>query len=281
MTKQSQQSFLYPFWAAEIIAKRTSNFRPKIAIILGSGLGKVSQQLQNTVVIPYDELPNFSVSKIEGHSGKLHLGTLKGVPVVCLEGRTHSYEGENSLDVISTVVRTLKLIGCEMLFATSAVGSLNQESGPGSLVLIKDHINFMFSNVLIGPNHEKFGERFTSMDNVYDSSLRAKMLKVANRLNIPITEGVFIASSGPTFETHAEIRAFKILGADIVGMSQVPEVSVARHCGMKVVSIGAVVNLAAGLTDEILSHEGTLRGAALAVEKLANLILSSVEELVN
>ena len=269
-----------PIWAAEIINKRTNGFKPKIAIVLGSGLGKVAEQIENPITIPYEELPFFNVSKVEGHGGKMHLGMLNGVPVVCLAGRTHTYEGKQAMNVIKTVGRTLKLIGCEILLTTCAVGSLNKESGPGSLVLVKDHINFMFSNILIGANDTRFGERFPSLDNAYDAELRKKILDVAKNMQIPLTEGIHLGTSGPTFETPAEIRIFKMFGADIIGMSNIPEVMVARHCGIKVVTIGAVVNLAAGMDDEILSHEGTLQGAKLAVEKLANLILGFVSDLI-
>jgi len=270
----------YPELAAEIISKRTSNFKPKIAIILGSGLGRVAQKIKQSAVIPYDDLPYFSVSRIEGHGGNLHIGMLNNIPVVCLEGRTHTYEGGNALEVIKNIVYTLKLIGCETLFTTNAVGSLNKDVGVGRLVLIKDHINFMFSNnILLGPNNDKFGDRFVSMDNVYNSELRQKILAVAKKHQIPLGEGIYLGTSGPTFETHAEIRAFKILGADIIGMSTIPEVIAARHCGMKVISLSAVTNLAAGLSDETLTHEGTLKGAALAIENMANLILNSIQEI--
>lgn len=268
--------------AAAIIKKRAPNFIPKVGMILGSGLGAVSEQIENAVIIPYSDLPNFTVatSTVAGHSSRLHLGMLKGVPVACLEGRCHTYEGIiPAIEVLRTMIRTLKLLGCEILLTTNAVGSLRKEVGPGSVVAIKDHINFLFSNPLIGPNDDEFGERFVSMDDVYNTKLREKMLATAKKLNIPMTEGVYLATSGPTFETHAEIRAFKILGADLVGMSTVPETIIARHCGMKIVSVGAVVNYGAGMTDEVLSHEGTLRMGKIISENLAKLFLAYVAEL--
>jgi xanthosine phosphorylase len=277
MTKQAKE-------AAAIIRKRAPNFVPKVGMILGSGLGAVSDQIKDPITISYNDLPGFkvtyhgAVSKVEGHASKLHLGMLKGVPVACLEGRAHTYEGGDSLEVIKTLIRTLKLIGCTTLLTTNAVGSLRKEVGPGSLVAISDHINFMFSNILIGINDDEFGERFVSMDNVYDKELREKILAVAKKHKIPLHQGVYLATSGPTFESHAEIRMFKALGADTVGMSTVPEVIVARHCGMKVASISAITNMAAGLSDEVLSHEGTLKGAALAVQHMANLFLAILEE---
>lgn len=277
--------------AAAIIKKRVpAGFVPKIGLILGSGLGSVSDEIENKIVIPYEELPNFqvmhiegelahfTVSQVEGHGKKLHLGYLHGTPVACLEGRSHLYEGSNAIEVIKTLIRTLKLIGCEALLTVNAVGSLNAEEGPGNLMLIRDHINSMSDNPLIGKNDDDFGERFVSMDNVYDAGLRAKMMQVAKKNNIRLREGVFMGVSGPTFETHAEIRMFKLLGADAVGMSTVPETIIARHCGLKVMSVCSITNLAAGLSDEVLSHEGTLKGAELAVKNVARLFLAFFAE---
>lgn len=278
------QSVNFAKEAVAIIKKRAPNFVPKVGIILGSGLGAISNEIQNAVIIPYSDLPNFSVddSTVAGHSNLLHLGILKGVPVACLEGRSHTYEGIlPAIEVLRTTIRTLKLLGCEIMLTTNAVGSLRKEVGPGSLVAVKDQINFLFSNPLIGTNDDEFGERFVSMDNAYDAKLREKMLAVAKKINIPMTEGVFLATSGPTFETHAEIRAFKILGADLVGMSTVHETILARHCGMKVVTVSTVTNLAAGLSDEILSHDNVLKMGKLNSENLAKLFLAFIAELKN
>lgn len=262
-----------------IIAKRAPGFKPKIGVMLGSGLGAISDQIQNAVVIDYKDLPGFYVTSLLGHSKRMHLGMLKGVPVVCLEGRTHYYEGEGSTESIRTIIRTLKTIGCEMLLSTNAVGSLRVEYGPGNLMVIEDHINFTFQNPLIGPNDDEFGDRFVSMDNAYDAELRQKLLVIAKKSNIPLQSGVYVATSGPTFETHAEIRMYKMLGAHAVGMSTVPETIVARHSGLKVASICAITNLGAGLSKEILSHEGTLRGAKLATDHLIKLFLAFIEEM--
>ncbi|EKE00880.1 MAG: purine nucleoside phosphorylase [uncultured bacterium] len=264
---------------AEIIAKRAPGFKPKLGIILGSGLGAISDQIQNAVVIDYKELPGFYVTNLEGHSKRMHLGMLKGVPVVCLEGRTHYYEGDGATESIRTIIRTLKFIGCDTLLTTNAVGSLRVENGPGNLMVIEDQINFTFQNPLIGPNDDEFGERFVSMDNAYDSELRQKLIDIAKKSNIPLSSGVFVATSGPTFETHAEIRMYKMLGAHAVGMSTVPETMVARHCGLKVASVCAITNLGAGLSTEIISHEGTLRGAKLATDHLIKLFLAFIEEM--
>lgn len=263
--------------AAAIIKKRANGFVPKMGMILGSGLGAVSSQIENAIKIPYADLPCFSVSHVAGHASMLHLGMLKGVPVACLEGRSHTYEGGNSIEVLKTLIRTLKLIGCEMILTTNAVGSLREDMLPGSLMVVEDQINYMFSNPLIGKNDEEFGERFVSMENAYDKDLREKMLAVAKKHNIHLYKGVYLATSGPTFESPAEIRAFKVMGADTVGMSTVPETIIARHCGLKVVTVCAITNLAAGLSAEQLSHEQTLRGAKLAIENLAKLFLLFVE----
>lgn len=270
--------------AVAIIQKRMPNFVPKVGIILGSGLGTVSEQIENAVIIPYSDLPNFNItsSTVAGHGSRLHLGMLKGVPVACLEGRCHTYEGQvAAIEVLRTMIRTLKLLGCEILLTTNAVGSLRKEVGPGSLVAVKDQINFLFSNPLIGPNDDEIGPRFVSMDDAYDSKLREKMLATAKKLNIPMTEGVYLATSGPTYESHAEIRAYKMLGADLVGMSTVHETMLARHCGMKVVTVSSVTNYGAGLSDEILSHENVLKMGKLISVNLAKLFLAFIAELKN
>lgn len=263
---------------AATIAKIYPGFKPKIAIILGSGLGEIAEQIENAKTVDYQDLPGFYVTSLAGHSKRLHLGNLKGVPVVCLEGRTHLYEGiTESIKSLKTIVRTLKLIGCEILLTTNAVGSLRVEHGPGNLMAIEDHINFTFVNPLMGINDDEFGDRFVSMDNVYDKDLRQQFLDIAKKLNIPLSSGVYIATSGPTFETHAEIRMYKMLGGHAVGMSTVPEVIIARHCGLKVASVSAITNLGAGLSSEVLSHEGTLKGAKLAADNLIKLFIAFLD----
>lgn len=260
----------------EIIKQKMPDFAPKIGIILGSGLGAISDQIERKISIDYRELPGFYVTSISGHSKKMHLGWLRGVPVVCLEGRTHLYEGEGAIASIRTIIRTLKTIGCEILLTTNAAGSLVVEHGPGSLMVIEDHINFTFQNPLMGPNDDVFGERFVSMDNAYDFELRQKLSSIAKDLNIFLSSGIYLATSGPTFETPAEIRMYKMLGAHAIAMSTVPDTIIARHCGLKVVSVCAITNLAAGLSDEVLSHEGTLRGAKLATDNLLRLFLDFI-----
>jgi xanthosine phosphorylase len=264
--------------AAEIIKKKTNNFVPKIAIVLGSGLGPVAAAIKNPISIPYRELPYFQTSDVVGHAHKLSFGMLEGVPVVCLEGRVHPYEGGDALLIIRNIIRTLKLIGVEVLFTTNAVGSLRKEVGVGELVAITDQINFTSVNPLTGIPDNKMSSRFVSMDDAYDAALRKKLHAVAKAIAVPLHDGVYLASSGPTFETHAEIRMFKAWGADTVGMSTVPETIVARAVGIKVLSVSMITNLAAGLSDEKLSHEGTLKGAAIGIEKLIKLIVAFLQD---
>ncbi|MCB1827086.1 MAG: purine-nucleoside phosphorylase [Coxiellaceae bacterium] len=257
--------------AAAYIQKKHPNFTPKVGIILGSGLGAVVEELKDRIVIPYEEIPNFPNVTVKGHGGNLHLGKLYDTPVACYEGRIHLYEGTKSED-FKTFVRTLKLIGCDTLFVTNAAGSLNRDIPTGNLVLIKDHINFQFGSPLVGPNDDEFGPRFVGMDDVYDKELREKLLSAAQKCNAPLSEGVYVGVLGPAFETPAEIQMLKTMGADVVAMSLIPEVIIARHCDMRVVAVSAVSNLAAGLHDEKLSHEVTLRGAKQASTHLVALI---------
>lgn len=266
----------HPSLAAAVISNRAPGFKPKLGLILGSGLGSVADQIQNAIRIPYSELPDFPVSTVAGHEGCLVLGTIKNVPVACYQGRVHHYEGATAQN-FKTFIRTLKLIGCETLLITNSAGSLRTEFPPGSLVVIKDHINFHPGNPLAGSNDEEFGPRFFPMDNAYDPSLRQRFTKAAHNLKIPLHEGVYISVLGPSFETPAEINAFKILGADIIGMSTVPEVIVARHCGLKVAAVSVVTNFASGLSEEQITHEGTLHYGKLGAINLSKLILTTIE----
>ena len=264
--------------ATAVIQQRKPDFQPKLGLILGSGLANIAELIDNPVIIPYQELPGFFQSGIEGHPGKLYLGTLQNVPIACLQGRVHLYEGIAST-VIHTLIRTLKLLGCETLLLTNSAGSLRTDISTGMLMAISDHINFQFTNALAGNNNENFGPRFVSMDNAYDKNLRTQLEEIAKREKIPLASGVYLGTLGPSFETPAEIRAFQIMGADAVGMSTIQEVIVARHCDLKVAAISVITNMAAGLNKEMLSHEQTLRGAAAAMKQLTQLILAFVAEL--
>jgi purine-nucleoside phosphorylase len=250
--------------AADVIRERAPGFVPRAGVVLGSGLGAVAEQLTDRIEIPYGDLPGFRVSSVGGHAGRLILGNAGPTPVAVFSGRAHVYEGSSASE-ITTPIRTLKALGAEILVLTCAAGSLRADFEPGSLVAISDHINLMAFNPLTGPNDETVGPRFPSLATVYDVELRG-------RLGLP--EGVYIAVAGPSFETPAEIRAFRTLGADLVGMSTVPEAIAATHAGLRVVAIAAVTNLAEGMGGEQLSHEQTLAVAARGAERLTGLLQS-------
>ena len=257
--------------AVDVLRQRLPGFQPRVAIVLGSGLGGLADQLADAVTIPYRELPGFPVSTVQGHAGELLCGQLGGVPVLCMKGRSHFYEGKGA-DVMTSAIRSFKLIGCESLLLTCAAGSLREEARPGSLVALSDHINLLPGNPLIGMNDERFGPRFMSMANAYDAALRQTLRQSAQALDIAWHEGVYLATSGPSFETPAEIRMMRTLGADVVGMSTVPEVISARHCGLKVLAIATITNLAEGMSDVPLSHEQTLHYAAVGAKDLMRLL---------
>lgn len=264
--------------AANIIKQRLPSFKPSLGIVLGSGLGSFAEQLNDAVTINYSELPGFPNVTVHGHGGNLVLGYLCGVAVVCLQGRAHSYEGDN-FETVKTYVRTLKLLGCDYFLATNASGSLREEVGPGALMLITDHINFQPSNPLVGPNDDEFGPRFFPLDNAYDQAMRDAFLNIANRDNIPLSQGVYLSVLGPNYETAAEIKAFRLLGADAVGMSTVPEVLVANHCGMKVAVIATITNYATGLAQTSHSHDSVVLVANRAAEQLNQLIKAFISSL--
>lgn len=262
--------------AAQIISQKALGFTPKLAITLGSGLGDIAELLENPVKIAYSTLPDFPPCTVAGHAGNLYLGKLNGLPVACLQGRAHFYEGISPV-VAKTYVRTMKLIGCESILLTNACGSMRENIVPGDLMLIRDHINFQFTNVLMGHNDSEFGERFVGMEDAYDMSLREKMLAIANQISVPLHQGVYFGVLGPSFETPAEIQCFKNMGGDVVAMSLINEVITARHCGLRVAAISAVSNMAAGMSREKISHELTLSGVKLATDKLKKLVLAFVE----
>lgn len=261
--------------AAKIIFQKASGFKPQLAITLGSGLGDIAHLLENPIKIAYSELPDFPPCTVAGHAGNLYLGKLNNIPVACLQGRAHFYEDVSSV-IAKTYIRAMKLIGCESILLTNAAGSMRENIAPGDLVLICDHINFQFTNVLVGDNDAEFGERFIGMEDAYDISLREKLLSAAKQLGIVLHQGVYFGVLGPSFETPAEIRAFKIMGGDVIAMSLINEVITARHCGLRVSAISAISNMAAGMGNEKLSHELTLSGAKLAAEKLKKLVLQFV-----
>jgi xanthosine phosphorylase len=264
--------------ALDVIRTKAPGFVPKVGMILGSGLGGLADAVEGAIAIPYAELPGFPRPSVEGHEGRLVLGRLSGVPVACLQGRAHLYEGVPAA-AVNGPVRTLRALGCEILVLTNASGSLNPDLAPGTLVAIADHVNLLGQNPLAGPNDATVGPRFPDMSEVYDRGLRERARKVGRKLGIPLASGVYLATLGPSFETPAEIRAFGALGADLVGMSTVPEAISARHAGMEVLGISIVTNLAAGLNATPLAHEETLARAAEAGEGLKRLLLGLLGEL--
>lgn len=260
------------------IRKFAPNFNPKVGIILGSGLGVIAEQLTDPITIPYQAIPGLHAGAVQGHASLLVLGYLNGVPVACLKGRLHLYEGA-TYESIRTLVRMVKQLGADDLIITAAAGSLRADVGPGEVVAITDHINFHPGNPLVGPNDESIGERFVSLENAYDADLLETLAQVSNRTNITLYSGTYLSVLGPSFETPAEIRAYKMLGGDVIGMSVVPEVIVARHCGLRVLGLAAITNLAVGLSEEKVTHEGTLHFAEIAGRKLIKIIPEMVKEM--
>ncbi|MEK0083320.1 purine-nucleoside phosphorylase [Benzoatithermus flavus] len=264
--------------AAVIRARVAGRPLPMIGIVLGSGLSGIAEQLASPLVIDYRDLPGFPRPSVEGHAGRLVLGTLASVPVVCLAGRAHFYEGGGA-GPINTMVRTLRAIGCKAVLLTNAAGSLRPDLDPGSIVLIEDHINLQGLNPLVGPNDERVGPRFVDLSEVYSRRLRGLLAAAAERLGIRLPRGVYLATLGPAFETPAEIRAFKALGADLVGMSTVPEAISARHAGLEVAGLSIVTNLAAGLGPAALTHAETLAHAAAAADRVGRLLEAALPEI--
>lgn len=256
--------------ASQYIQERI-NIKPKIGLILGSGLGVLADEIENAVYIPYGEIPGFPQSTVEGHAGRLVIGRLEGKEVIAMQGRFHYYEGY-SLDLVTLPVRVMKKLGVEQILVTNAAGGINTRFSPGDLMIINDHINFTGRNPLIGPNDEQMGVRFPDMSQAYDAELRALAKEVAEELGISVQEGVYVGVVGPSYETPAEIRMLRTLGADAVGMSTVPEVIVAVHSGMKVLGISCISNMAAGILDQPLNHEEVVATAEQVKEKFLKLV---------
>jgi xanthosine phosphorylase len=263
--------------AGEVLAQRAPA-PPRVGVVLGSGLGAVAAAVTDAVVVSYDELPGFPRPTVEGHLGRVVLGSIAGVPVAVLQGRAHLYEG-GDVEALRAPVRALRSAGAEILLLTNAAGSLRPEVGPGRLMAITDHINMTGVNVLMGPNDDAIGPRFPPMRDAYDPLLLDELGVAARETGVSLSRGVYLAVSGPSFETAAEIRAFQALGADAVGMSTVHETIVARHCGLRVAAVSVITNLAEGLSEEPLSHEQTLRDAERAAADLTRLLLGFVERI--
>ncbi len=257
---------------------------PKAAIVLGSGLGAFADEIENAVPLPYEVIPHFARSTVEGHAGRLVLGEIGGVPVAVQQGRFHYYEGY-SMEQVMFPMRTFGRLGVETVILTNAAGSLNTEMAPGSLMLISDHLNMMGVNPLRGPNDSRFGARFPDMTNVYDRELQELIVEQADEIsrersdgetgsitNDFLHRGVYCALSGPTYETPAEIRLYRLLGADAVGMSTVPEAIAARHRGMRVAGISCITNYGAGMTEEVINHEEVMETGARVADVFKELL---------
>ena len=264
--------------SAAAIRARIGDFQPDIAMVLGSGLGYLGDLVEHAVAVPYGEIPHFKVSTAPGHKGQLVFGQLNGKNVAVMQGRMHHYEGY-SYEEVSYAVRVLRLLGCGTLIVTNAAGCVNTEWNAGELMLITDQIKIFMESPLRGENIPEFGPRFPDASHLYTPALRELARSVAADLNIPLREGVYMYFPGPQYETPAEVRFARIAGADAVGMSTVPEVITAAHCGMQVLGFTLLSNMAAGILDQPLSEQEVLDAAEAAKEKFSKLVLTCLERL--
>jgi purine-nucleoside phosphorylase len=256
--------------AAKVVQDRIGDV-PDVAVVLGSGLGSFASSLGDAVVVPYATIPHWPASRVVGHAGELVAGTVAGRRVLALSGRAHVYEG-HAMAVATFGTRVLGLLGVKTLILTNAAGGINLSFQQGALMLMSDHINLMGTNPLVGPNDERFGPRFPDMTIAYSERLRRLAHEAAAAANVRLEDGVYIAVTGPSYETPAEIRAFRTLGADAVGMSTVPEAIVARHMGMEVAGISCITNMAAGVLPDPLVHEEVMATATRVRDQFVALL---------
>lgn len=266
--------------SVDFILQKIKPLKPTIGIVLGSGLGEVADNIKNKIVLPYSDVPNMPRSTVAGHKGNFIFGTLEEKQVMVMQGRIHFYEGY-TMQEVTFPIRVMQKLGIKFLILTSAVGGIKGKLPlkPADIVLVKDHINFLGDNPLRGVHFDEFGERFPDMSEVYDKNLREVAKKVATENKIKVYEGVYIACRGPSYETPAEIKAFKKLGADVVGMSVVPEAIVANQAKIKVLAIAYISNLAAGITKQALSHHEVLEIANVVANKITKLICGVVRKI--
>ncbi|MBB6730460.1 purine-nucleoside phosphorylase [Cohnella zeiphila] len=263
--------------AAAYIASLTP-LQPELGLILGSGLGVIGDEMEEAVTIPYADIPHFPVSTVEGHAGELVVGRLQGRVVALMRGRFHMYEGYEP-ERTALPVRVMKQLGAKALLVTNAAGGINLDFASGNLMLISDHINLTGRNPLVGPNDNALGVRFPDMSEAYSRRLRQVAKETAAELGVPLQEGVYVGLLGPSYETPAEIRMLRALGADAVGMSTVPEVIVARHSGMEVVGISCITNMASGILDQPLSHEEVMETTERVKSQFVSLVLALLPKL--
>lgn len=263
--------------SAEALRKRLNGFEPRVLLILGSGLGALGDEVENPIVVSYEEVPHMKHSTAPDHKGRFVFGRLAGRDVAVMQGRLHAYEGWSFADA-AYPVRVLRLLGAESLIVTNAAGAVNDAFDVGDIMLITDHIKFFAMSPLTGPNVEEFGPRFPDMSHVYTPALQTVARGAAKKLDLRLQEGVYMYFPGPQYETPAEIRAARILGADAVGMSTVPEAIVAAHCGMKVLGFTLCTNMAAGVLDQPLTGEEVIEAGNAAAPRFAALVKACLEQ---
>ncbi len=265
--------------SASFIQQQTGPLKPLVGIVLGSGLGKLADSIEDAQVIPYRDIPGFPLSTATGHKGNFIYGKLGGKPVVAMQGRFHGYEGY-PMSLVTMPVRVMKLLGIEYLFVSNAAGGANPDYRVGDLMIIKDHIS-MHPNPLIGPNFDEMGPRFPDMTCAYDPALIERAEKIAVRLGIPVRKGIYFSSPGPTYETPAEVRFYRMIGADALGMSTTPEVIVARHCGLKVFGVSVITNLCntENIEKNLNSGEDVVHSADAAADRMTLLFKELITSL--
>ena len=273
------EGYVYEQYAAsaEAIRARIGSFRPRVLLILGSGLGSLGDEVEDPIAVPYNEIPHMKFSTAPGHKGQFLFGRLAGCDVAVMQGRLHAYEGWSFADA-AYPVRVARLLGAETLIVTNAAGAVNVDFNVGDIMLITDHIKLFGDSPLRGPNVAEFGPRFPDSTHTYTPALQALAHKAAETLSIPLREGVYMYFPGPQYETPAEIRAARLLGADAVGMSTVPEAIVARHCGMNVLGFTLCTNMAAGVLDQPLSGEEVIEAGNAAAPRFSALVRACLEQ---
>lgn len=252
-----------------------SQLKPRIGLVLGSGLGAFVDEMQVETTLPYDEIPGFIAPSVEGHGGRLLLGTVRGVPVACLQGRVHYYEGHSMTSVVHPT-RTIAMLGIEILMLTNSAGGLDPQMQPGDFMVLDDHINLMGDNPLKGPNIAQLGPRFPDMSEAYDRKLNDKMVEILGKQKIRHSRGIYCAVSGPTYETPAEVRYLQLMGGRAVGMSTVPETIAANHLGLRVCALSCITNPAAGISKNKLSHAEVTDTAKMVSDKFCNFLVEFV-----
>ena len=255
-----------------------TDLRPKVGLILGSGLGDFVDKIENSVIIPYEDIPNFPVSTAPGHKGRLIIGESMGKTVFCMQGRFHFYEGYHLKDV-TFPIRVMIQLGIESLIVTNAAGGVNTEFVPGDLMIINDHINFTGQNPLIGENLKELGPRFVDMSRAYNREYIRIAKKTGEKLGLNLKEGVYMWFTGPTYETPSEVKLARNLGADAVGMSTVPEVIVANHQGIRVLGISCITNMAAGILDQPLNHEEVIETSMKVKDDFEKLLIEIIDNI--